>query len=77
MHCVERLASQQLDVDQVEVDRVSVTREVGDLPDFGRALLWRFSCFGHIGESKAAIHRFVGPKQLDQATISIKGLIEG
>src|SRR6266702_221833 len=30
---VEWLASQHLDVDQVEVNRVSVPRQVGDLPD--------------------------------------------
>ena len=32
---VERLASQHLDIDQVEVDRVGVPRQVGDLPDLG------------------------------------------
>ncbi len=73
---VERLASQHLDVDQVEVDRMGITCQVGDLPDFGRALIWRFRRGGHVGTPKAAIHRLVCPEQLDQTTISIKGLVQ-
>ena len=34
---VERLAGQDLDVDQVEMDRVRVTGQVDDLPDLGAA----------------------------------------
>ena len=73
---VERLASQHLDVDQVEVDRVGITRQVGDLPDLGRARIWRFRRGGHVGTPEAAIHRLVCPEQLDQTTISIKVLVQ-
>ncbi len=74
---VERLACQHLDIDQVEVDRVGVPRQVGDLPDLGFARLWRLGRRVHVGAPEAAIHRPVCPEQLEQAAVSIKGLVEG
>ena len=62
----------------MEVDLVGVPRQVGDLPDLGFARVWRLGRRVHVGAPEAAIlHPLVCPQQLEQAAVSIKGLVEG
>ncbi len=68
---VERLASRALDVDQVEVDRVGVAGQVGDLPDLGWCRRRRLGGRVHRRRARSRhCSRLVRAQQLDQAAES-------